>query len=62
MIKQIDMEGMSREDEIEAYKEAKIMRELKHPNIVGFKEVYRTKTRKLSIVMEYADGTLSFLS
>ncbi len=56
VIKQIDMEGMSREDEIESFKEAKIMRKLDHPNIVRFKEVYRTKGHKLCIVMEYADG------
>ena len=50
------MDGMSREDEIESLKEAKIMRKLDHPNIVRFKEVYRTKLHKLNIVMEYADG------
>ena len=37
-------------------KEAKILEALKHPNIVKFKEVYKTKKGKLCIVMEYADG------
>lgn len=32
------------------------MKKLDHPNIIGFKEVYRTKMHKLCIVMEYADG------
>ena len=29
---------------------------LNHPNIVKFKEVYRTAKMRLNIVMEYADG------
>jgi NIMA (never in mitosis gene a)-related kinase len=38
-------------------KEAKILEVVsKHPNIVGFKEVYKTKQGKLCIVMEYIDG------
>jgi NIMA (never in mitosis gene a)-related kinase len=56
VIKQIDMADMSREDELDSFKEAKIMKQLDHPNIVRFKEVYRTKGHKLCIVMEYADG------
>jgi NIMA (never in mitosis gene a)-related kinase len=28
----------------------------RHPNIVRFKEVYKTKNGRLCIVMEYADG------
>jgi len=32
------------------------MKNLDHPNIIRFKEVYRTKMHKLCIVMEYADG------
>lgn len=39
-----------------AYKEAKIMQTLKHPNIINFREVYKTKKGKLCIVMDYADG------
>ena len=37
-------------------KEAKILEYLKHPNIVRFREVYKTKGGKLCIVMEHADG------
>ena len=50
------MEGMSAAEEKECCKEAKIMSQFDHPNIVRFKEVYRTKKKKLCIVMEYADG------
>ena len=31
---------------------------MKHPNIVRFREVYKTKAGKLCIVMDYADGTI----
>ena len=37
-------------------KEARILEVLNHPNIVKFKEVYKTKNQKMCIVMEYADG------
>ena len=37
-------------------KEAKILEALKHPNIIRFREVYKTKRGKLCIVMDYADG------
>jgi NIMA (never in mitosis gene a)-related kinase len=29
---------------------------LNHPNIIRFKEVYKTKKGQLCIVMDYADG------
>jgi len=37
-------------------REAKILEFLSHPNIVKFREVYKTKKGRLCIVMEYADG------
>ncbi len=38
-------------------KEAKILEILsRHPNIVTFREVYKTKLGKLCIVMDYVDG------
>ena len=41
-------------------KDAKILELLNNPNIVRFKEVYRTVKQKLNIVMEYAeDGDLA---
>ena len=33
-----------------------ILEVLSHPNIVRFREVYKTKKGKLCIVMDYADG------
>lgn len=38
-------------------KEAKILEVLEHPNIIKFREVYKTKLGKLCIVMNYADGS-----
>ena len=32
------------------------MQVLNHPNIVCFREVYKTKKKRLCIVMDYADG------
>jgi len=29
---------------------------LDHPNIIGFREVYKTKSGKLCIVMDYGAG------
>jgi len=31
---------------------------LKHPNIINFREVYKTVKGKLCIVMDYADGIM----
>ena len=50
------MKAMSPEEKKETYKEAKILQQLNHPNIVKFQEVYTTKKGKLCIIMEYADG------
>ena len=37
--------------------EAKILEALsRHPNIVQFREVFKTKKGRLCLVMEYADG------
>jgi NIMA (never in mitosis gene a)-related kinase len=47
---------MSRNEETEALSEARIMETLCHQNIIAYKEVYKTKSKKLCIVMEYADG------
>lgn len=47
---------MSEEEKKETLDEAKIMENLSHPNIIHFREVYKTKRGKLCIVMDYADG------
>ncbi|KAL4471796.1 hypothetical protein ABPG72_008814 [Tetrahymena utriculariae] len=54
--KQMDMKAMSSEEKRETQKEARILQQLNHPNIVKFKDVYTTKKGKLCIIMEYADG------
>ena len=51
---------MSEEEKKETLKESKIHEALNHPNIVKFKEVYKTKKGRLCIVMEYADGIFNF--
>ena len=56
VIKQIDIQTMSEEERKETLREAKILEVLNHPNIVRFKEVYKTKKGKLCIVMDFADG------
>ncbi|CAD8211703.1 unnamed protein product [Paramecium octaurelia] len=56
VIKQIDVSFMKQDEIAQAYREAKIMSTLKHPNIINFREVYKTKKGKLCIVMDYADG------
>ena len=48
---------MSRQEKDSTCKESKILELLQHPNIIRFREVYKTKTGKLCIVMDYADGT-----
>ena len=51
---------MSKAEREETIKEAQILRNFHHPNIVRFVEVYATKQNKLKIVMEYAEcGDLS---
>lgn len=47
---------MSDEEKKETFREAKILEVLNHPNIIRFKEVYKTKRGQLCIVMDYADG------
>ena len=47
---------MSEEERIETLREAKILEVLQHPNIVRFREVYKTKKGKLCIVMDFANG------
>lgn len=49
---------MSDEEKRETFREAKILEVLNHPNIIRFKEVYKTKRGQLCIVMDFADGNL----
>jgi NIMA (never in mitosis gene a)-related kinase len=50
------MTELTEEEQRDAVREAKILEAFGHPNIVQFKEVYRTKRGKLCIVMEFAGG------
>jgi NIMA (never in mitosis gene a)-related kinase len=54
----MDLNSMSDAEKRETIKEAKILEALKHPNIIRFREVYKTKKGKLCICMDYADGIL----
>ena len=56
VIKKIDIKRMSEDDKKATVREAKILEVLNHPNIIQFREVYRTKAGQLCIVMDYADG------
>lgn len=40
----------------DAFKEAEILKHLNHPCIVRIKDVLKTKSNKLWMVLEYADG------
>ena len=56
VVKKIDIKKMSEDDKQSTFREAKILEVLNHPNIIRFKEVYKTKQGQLCIVMDYADG------
>lgn len=47
---------MAEGDRKAALNEAKILKKMKHPNIVSAHDVYKTKSGRLHIVMEYVDG------
>ena len=47
---------MGEKEKADTLKEAKILEVFNHPNIIRFREVYKTKKGKLCIVMDYADG------
>lgn len=47
---------MSADERIATLREAKILELLNHPGIIHFKEVYKTTSGHLCIVMDYADG------
>ena len=52
---------MGEEEKKETFREAKILEVLNHPNIIRFREVYKTKKGQLCIVMDYADGIVIVL-
>lgn len=56
VIKQIDIKFMSADEKNETIREAMILKNLAHPNIIRFRDAYTTKKQKLCIVMDFADG------
>lgn len=55
-MKSMSLAEMDKQDRKAAVKEARILEVMHHPNIVGFKEVYKTKRNELCIIMEYCDA------
>ena len=47
---------MSADERNATLRESKILELLNHPGIIHFKEVYKTTSGQLCIVMDYADG------
>lgn len=60
-VKQIDIKELSEEERKKTLNESKILESLKHPSIINFREVYKTKKGRLCIVMDYADGKYFFI-
>lgn len=64
VVKKIRLSSLTKEEQQDCLKEAKILKKLRHPNIIRYKDMIITKSGNMYIVMEYADnGDLtSFLS
>ena len=56
VVKEINMKNKDPDFKKSCLREAKIMEKLSHPNIVKSYEVYKTKSKKLCIVMVYAEA------
>lgn len=56
VIKEMDVSRMNEIERKDTLREAKILQVLNHPNIIRFREVYRTANNKICIVMDYAEG------
>ena len=55
VIKEVSTRGMSATDQDAALREVNILKKLRHPNIIAYKDSYKSDG-KLSIIMEYASG------
>jgi NIMA (never in mitosis gene a)-related kinase len=55
VIKQIDLTKMDRRGKEEARREVRVLSQMKHPNIVTYKDSFE-ETGSLYIVMDYCDG------
>jgi NIMA (never in mitosis gene a)-related kinase len=47
---------MSEKEQKDTQWESAVLEVLNHPNIIKFREIYKTKRGYLCIVMDYADG------
>jgi len=56
VIKMRDLKKLRHDDRLEILIDAKKLEIIKHPNIIRFREVYKTKTKRLCIVMDYAEN------
>ena len=41
---------------IQFFQEAKLLEAMRHPNIIQLKEFYRTESKKLVMILEFAEG------
>lgn len=56
VVKKISIRNVSRQEQEEAIREAEILKMLKHPNIIQFKDFIDVRRDYICIIMDYADG------
>jgi len=56
VIKEMKTQSMTQKEVEEIKKEAHILKVLKHPNIIQFRDLYMNKKQRLCIVMDYAEA------
>jgi NIMA (never in mitosis gene a)-related kinase len=56
VMKKISIRNVSRQEQEEAIREAEILKILKHPNIIQFRDFFVVKREYICIVMDYADA------
>ncbi len=58
-IKEVELDGLDPKTHLDAIQEALNLKELKHNNIISFKDIQEIDN-KLLIIMEYAEGRFTF--
>jgi len=56
VLKEMDALSMTEQERGKALREVRILHQLKHPNIIGYKDSYLDADGFLCIIMEFADG------